>query len=72
MHHPHLYPDLTYVNESKFAMGYNEPDHDGSWVPPDWAAEQWVRMEQMQDAYGLEVRGSGCAWSRCKMPMGWR
>jgi len=24
---------------------YNEPDHDGSWVSPGWAAAEWANME---------------------------
>ena len=39
------------------ASRYNEPDHDGSWVPPDWAASQWARMEQLQDLTGAQVVG---------------
>jgi len=38
-------------------MGYNEPDHSGSEVPPAYAASQWRRMDELQALFGFEVVG---------------
>jgi hypothetical protein len=40
--------NLTYVSTAQFVMGYNEPDHSGSEVPPAYAAAQWARMTELQ------------------------
>lgn len=47
--------DLRFVGRAHFVIGYNEPDHSGSYIDPAWAASQWNRMEQLQDLYGFKI-----------------
>lgn len=36
-------------------VGFNEPDHSGSYLKPQDAAERWPMMEEVADALNLSV-----------------
>ena len=50
-------PMSSQQTQARFVMGYNEPDHSGSEVPPAYAASQWRRMDELQALFGFEVVG---------------
>lgn len=41
--------------DSRFIFGFNEPDHSGSYLKPEVAAERWPGMETVADALNLTL-----------------
>jgi hypothetical protein len=47
----------TYLRNAKYVFGFNEPDHDGSYMKPADGAARWEHMEELADKYDLTIVG---------------
>jgi hypothetical protein len=47
--------NATFLRHAKYVLGYNEPDHDGSYLKPADGADRWPAMEALADAWNLTL-----------------
>ena len=47
--------NATFLRGARFVLGYNEPDHSGSYLKPKDGADRWIHMEALADEFNLTL-----------------